>query len=71
MSEERDAERLAGTVRLLRRRLSLSQVQLAQQAGLSRSTIARIELGLANPDLATLSKLATALDVSTSRLLKA
>jgi transcriptional regulator with XRE-family HTH domain len=67
---ERDAERLAGRVRALRRRAKLSQVALAERASVARSTVARIELGESNPDLDTLGKLAVALGVSTSELLE-
>jgi len=57
-------ERLAERVRTLRRRHGLSQHDLAERAGVSRSTVARVELGESNPDLDTLGKLATALGVS-------
>ncbi len=67
---ERDVERLAGRVRVLRRRNGFSQEALARAADVSRTTIARIELNQGNPDLLTLGKLARALGVETSELLE-
>jgi transcriptional regulator with XRE-family HTH domain len=66
---ERDAEKLSERVRSLRRRRGLTQVALAGAAGVSRSTVARVELGESNPDLQTMGKLARALGVPTAALL--
>lgn len=55
----------------LRRGNALTQVQLAEQAGVSQSTIAQIENGARlNPHPGTLGKLAKALDVSPADLLE-
>ena len=48
----------------------MSQEQLAHKAGLHRSYISDIERGARNPSLSTVSRLATALDLSPSRLLQ-
>ena len=48
----------------------MSQTALAQKTGLPQSAIARIEAGKGNPTLATLSKLASALDCQLTLLHK-
>ena len=53
----------------LRAEMGLSREKLAAKAGLSSSTILRIERGLNVPDMATVIALAGALDVPLSRLL--
>ena len=53
----------------LREEKSISQRKLAELAGVTNSTISRIEAGSVKPDPATLEKLATALDVDKSLLL--
>ena len=53
----------------LREEKSISQRKLAELAGLTNSTISRIEADSVKPDPATLEKLATALDVDKSLLL--
>jgi transcriptional regulator with XRE-family HTH domain len=60
---ERASAQLAARVRHLRRGQKLTQQQLAQRAGMSRATLARIEGETAAPDLSTLAKLAEALGV--------
>jgi len=47
----------------------ISQRDLAKLAGISNATISRIENGLVSPDIATLGKIATALDISRKTLL--
>lgn len=46
-----------------RTRLHLTQAELARATGLARSSIADLESGRANPSLATVDKVATALDL--------
>jgi transcriptional regulator with XRE-family HTH domain len=53
----------------LREEKSMSQRKLAETAGLTNSTISRIEADAVKPDPATLEKLATALNVDKSLLL--
>lgn len=47
----------------------MSQRQLASKAGLTNSTISRIELDAVNPDLKTIGKIAEALDVDMLKML--
>lgn len=51
----------APTLRLVRVMRGLSQAQLADRAGLSRSTVSRIETGAETPNLRTVRQLARAL----------
>ena len=53
----------------LRDKKSISQRKLAELAGVTNSTISRIEADMVKPDPATLEKLALALDVDKSLLL--
>ncbi|WP_416463497.1 helix-turn-helix domain-containing protein [Sphingomonas sp. VDB2] len=61
---------VAGNVRALRTERGFSQDGLAAQAGVSRRMISGIESGEANVSLSTLDRLAQALDVSFSRLVR-
>lgn len=54
----------------LRRNLGLSQEDLADRAGVHRTYISQLERGLKSPTLAVLMKLAAALDVQASEILK-
>lgn len=53
----------------LRKKKGLTQRKLASLAGLRRATIISLELGQSSPRLATLDKLAAALEVPVGRLL--
>lgn len=48
-----------------------SQEDLAHEAGISTSTLSRIERGLHQPSLPTLRKLAAALDISLAEMIDA
>lgn len=61
--------RLGANVRALREARALTQAQLAKLSGVPRATWANIESGVANPTLAVLSRVATALAVSLEELL--
>lgn len=50
-----------GTLRLLRRRLQMTQAQLARRAGMSQSYIARIESGAVQPGAEVLTRVFEAL----------
>lgn len=63
------AERLARNVRHLREARGLTQQQIARLAGLPRATWGHLETGSANPTLAVLDKVATALQVPIEELI--
>jgi transcriptional regulator with XRE-family HTH domain len=65
----RASEYLAANVRNLRRKQNMSQEQLALRAGMPRSTVTNIESGGANPSLANLALLSTALGVGLEEIL--
>ena len=54
---------VAHRIRWLRERLGLSQQALAEASGLSRNTLSLVERGRTSPKLATLQKIAEALQV--------
>lgn len=53
----------------LRNKRGISQRKLAELAGVTNSTISRLEADLVTPDLKTLEKLANALDIDKTLLL--
>ncbi|WP_100372111.1 helix-turn-helix domain-containing protein [Bacillus sp. FJAT-45037] len=55
--------RIAAQIKTERIRLKLSQEQLAELAGVPKSTIGRIEAGLTSPKVDTLLKVSKALDI--------
>jgi len=61
---------LVKRLRHLRAERGLSQVALAERAGIARSYLARLELGQQDPTLGTVEKLAKALRVRVSRLIE-
>ena len=54
----------------LRTLRALTQVELAQRAGVTPTTVVRAERNQAEPHMSTLRKLATALDVDPSELVR-
>lgn len=60
------AIRLAMEIRALRELRGLSQRELAERMGTTQSAIARLEGGNVSPSLATLDKVAAALDAELS-----
>ena len=60
---------LTHNLRYLRAQRGVTQVRLAQQAAIPRSTLATLETGAGNPTLSVLAKLALALQVSIEELL--
>lgn len=62
---------LGKQVKKHRRRLNLSQEDVAAKTGLSVPSLSEIERGIANPTLQTLEKIADALGVSVAALLDA
>jgi len=63
-------ERVAIRVKRLRERRGMTQEQLAERAGISRTYLARLETARQDPTLGTLEKLAKALKVKVTELLK-
>jgi transcriptional regulator with XRE-family HTH domain len=63
-------ERVAMRVKEWRERRRLTQEQLAQKAEISRGYLARLETARQDPKLSTLEKIAKALRVDVSKLLK-
>ncbi|PZA08620.1 MULTISPECIES: helix-turn-helix transcriptional regulator [unclassified Meiothermus] len=59
---------LGKLIRKARRMRDLTQEEVAQMAGISRSLVASIETGISTPSLATLKKIALALDIPSSEL---
>jgi transcriptional regulator with XRE-family HTH domain len=64
-------EIVGGNIRAQRQNLGLSQQALADRAGLSRRMVTLIEAGDGNASLATLDRLAEALDLTFARLTQA
>jgi transcriptional regulator with XRE-family HTH domain len=63
-------ERLANRIKTLREQRGLSQEALAEKAGISRGYLARLETGRHDPTVGTVEKLAKALRVKVTELLK-
>jgi transcriptional regulator with XRE-family HTH domain len=61
---------LGNTVQRLRKAYNLSLSELSQQSGVAKSIISQIERNETNPTLATIWRLAQALDVSIERVLQ-
>ena len=53
-----------------RKEKGMTQEALAQKCGISRQRVTNYEIGIREPDLKTLKKLATALDVTVDKLLE-
>ena len=63
-------KRLVVHLKRLREQRGLTQEQLATRAGVSHGYLARLELGMHDPSLSTLARLAKALKVSVAELVK-
>ena len=57
-------------LRVVRERKAITQAELAQVAGLSRTAVANIEAGRSQPYPSTVRKLATALGVEPAALME-
>ncbi|MEM6956111.1 MAG: helix-turn-helix transcriptional regulator [Myxococcota bacterium] len=64
-----DGVRLGARLRELRLEAGLTQAELARRTGIHRPNIARVEAGRHTPSLETLSRLASAIGVPTTRVL--
>lgn len=58
-------------ITILRKKLGLTQTELAKKAGISQSLIARVEAGTVDPRYSKVEKLFRALDVSENRAITA
>ena len=64
-----DNEKTGGLIRRLRRERGLTQLQLAEQLGVSDKAVSKWERGLGGPELSLLPELAEALEVDMGRLI--
>ena len=64
-----DGEKLGARLRELRLAAGLTQAELARRTGIHRPNIARVEAGRHAPSLETLSRIASAIGVSTTQVL--
>ena len=71
MQDDFSWKEVGSRIRALRVARSMQQTVAAERAGLSQSAFARVESGGREPQLATLAKIAAALDVSIRELLTA
>ena len=58
------------TVRAYRKRLRLTQIELAARTGMDRSYIGQIERGVSNVSLHIILRLATALEIDPTQLIE-
>jgi transcriptional regulator with XRE-family HTH domain len=63
-------ERVAVRVKRIREQRGMTQEQLAEKAGISRTYLARLETARHDPTLSMLEKIAKALRVDVAKLLK-
>ncbi len=61
--------KIGGNVKYWRTLRTLTQVQLAEKAGISPAALVRIENNQADPHVSTIRKLSDALDVSPEQLI--
>jgi transcriptional regulator with XRE-family HTH domain len=61
---------MATRIKELRERRGMTQEQLAREAGIGRSYLARLETARQDPTLSTLEKIAGALRVKVARLIE-
>jgi len=62
-------ERIAMRIKTLRARQKITQAELAKRAGISHGYLARLEIGMQDPTITTIEKLAKALRVKVRTLL--
>jgi transcriptional regulator with XRE-family HTH domain len=60
---------LGKNLRAARKKLDLTQEQVAQRCGVQAGEVSRIERGLRDPQVSTVEKLAAAVEVPPGRLL--
>ena len=67
---QKEAQKLGGNLKRIRIEKDISQVDIARELGVSRGFVSNLENGKTNPTLATITRVADALGVSTDELLK-
>lgn len=70
MQKEASSESVGTQIKVLRKRLGLSQTLLAQKVGVSKQAVSAYEAGTAKPSIITLQRLAEALETETDALLE-
>ena len=65
-----EAEKLGLNLKRIRTEKDISQVDIARSLGVSRGFVSNLENGKTNPTLATITRLANAVGVTTDALLK-
>ena len=70
MSKSSIQEKVGRRIKLIREEKNIPQVVLAAKCNLEKGNLSRLEAGRANATLSTLERVANALQVSTSELLK-
>jgi transcriptional regulator with XRE-family HTH domain len=68
--EDKSVREFAARVRQIRKSKSLSQERLAEEAGIHRTYLGGIELGLRNPSLKNIARIAHALGVPIADLFR-
>lgn len=70
MHRDTSSKRLGKNLKKLRLKMKMSQGDISRKLGVDRAYISSIENGRMNPTLTTLEKLAEAIGVNSSELLK-
>ena len=70
MDEKKYIERLGQHIKELRKKKGISQIDLAYDCDFEKQNMRRIEAGKTNPTIKTLLKIAKALNISISELVK-
>lgn len=65
-----ESVKLGKNLKRIRTKKSISQGDIARKLGVDRGFVSNIENGKTNPTLATIAKLAKAIEVTTDELLK-
>ena len=65
-----EAEKLGQNLKRIRTEKNISQGDIAESLGVSRGFVSNLENGKTNPTLATITRIANAVGVSTDELLK-
>jgi len=67
---QKESAKLGKNLKRIRTEKGITQGDIVRKLGVSRSFVSNIENGKTNPTLATIAKIATAVDVSVDELLK-